>query len=68
MDYTDHLFKRRYFDRLIILLCVRWYVTYKLSYRDLAEMMAECGLSMAHTTIMHWVQRFIPEFEKRWRK
>ena len=68
MDYADHLFKRRHFDRLIIILCVRWYVTYKLSYRDLVEMMAERGLSMAHTTIMRWVQRFIPEFEKRWRK
>jgi putative transposase len=68
MDYADHLFKRRHFGRLIILLCVRWYVTYKLSYRDLVEMMAERGLSMAHTTIMRWVQRFIPEFEKRWRK
>jgi transposase-like protein len=68
MDYADYLFKRRHFDRLIILLCVRWYVTYKLSYRDLVEMMAERGLSMAHTTIMRWVQRFIPEFEKRWRK
>ena len=68
MDYADHLFKRRHFDCLIIILCVRWYVTYKLSYRDLVEMMAERGLSMAHTTIMRWVQRFIPEVEKRWRK
>jgi transposase-like protein len=31
-------------------------------------MMAERGLSMAHTTIMRWVQRFTPEFEKRWRR
>ena len=68
MSYADHLFKRRHFDRLIIILCVRWYVRFKLSYRDLVEMMAERGLSMAHTTIMRWVQRFIPEFEKRWRK
>ena len=68
MSYADHLFKRRHFDRLIIILCVRWYVRFKLSYRDLVEMMAERGLSMAHTTIMRWVIRFIPVFEKRWWK
>jgi transposase-like protein len=68
MDYATHLFKRRRFDRWIITLCIRWYVSYKLSYRDLVEMMAERGLPMAHTTIMRWVQRFIPGFEKRWRK
>ena len=68
MSRADHLFKRRHFDRLIIILCVRWSVRFKLSYRDLVEMMAERGLSMAHTTIMRWVQRFIPEFKKRWRK
>src|ERR671918_1916187 len=68
MNYADHLFKRRHFDRLIITLCVRWYVSYKLSYRDLVEMMAERGLSMAHTTIMRWVLKFVPVFEQRWRK
>ena len=39
---------------------------FKLSLRDLVEMMAERGLSMAHTTILRWVQRYAPEFEKRW--
>jgi transposase-like protein len=68
MTFADHLFKRRHFDRLVIILCVRWYVRYKLSYRDLMEMMAERGLSMAHTTIMRWVVRFIPVFEQRRRK
>jgi DDE superfamily endonuclease len=55
---------RRHFDREI----VRWYLRFKLSLRDLVEMMAERGLSMAHTTIMRWVQRYAPEFEKRWRR
>ena len=36
--------------------------------RDVVEMMAERGLSLAHTTIMRWVQRYTPEFEKRWRR
>jgi transposase-like protein len=45
-----------------------WYVTYKLSYRDLVEMMAERNVDVVHTTIMRWVQRYIPEFEKRWQR
>ena len=48
----DELFKGRHFDREILVLCVRWYLRYKLSFRDLVEMMAERGLSLAHTTIM----------------
>ena len=64
----DELFKRRHFEREIIVLCVRWYLRYKLSFRDLVEMMAERGLSLAHTTIMRWVQRFAPEFERRWNR
>jgi hypothetical protein len=60
------LFAGRHFDREIIVLCVRWYLRYKLSLRDLVEMMAQRGLEIAHTTIMRWVQRYVPEFEKRW--
>jgi hypothetical protein len=64
----DELFKGRHFDREIIVLCVRWYLCYKLSFRDLVEMMAERGLSLAHTTIMRWIQHYAPEFEKRWNR
>jgi transposase-like protein len=60
------LFKGRHFDQQIIILCVRWCVTYKLSYRDLAAMMRERGISVAPSTIFRWVQRYVPEFEKRW--
>jgi transposase-like protein len=60
------LFAGRHFDREVIILCVRWYLCYKLSFRDLVEMMAERGLHLSHTTIMRWVQRYAPEFEKRW--
>jgi hypothetical protein len=49
------LFDGRHFDREVIVLCVRWYLRFKLSYRDLVEMMAERGPSLAHTTIMRWV-------------
>ncbi|WP_016920667.1 IS6 family transposase, partial [Methylocystis parvus] len=65
---VDDLFKGRHFDREIIILCVRWYLRYKLSFRDLVEMMAERGLSLAHTTVMRWVQRYVPECEKRWNR
>ena len=64
----EELFDGRHFDREIIVLCVRWYLRYKLSLRDLVEMMAERGLSLAHTTIMRWVKRFTPEFVKRWNR
>lgn len=68
MTFADHLFKCHRFDRPVMVLCVRWYVSYTLSYRDLVEIMAERGLSMAHTTIMRWVLKFVPVFEQRWRK
>jgi transposase-like protein len=64
----EELFGGRHFDREIIVLCVRWYLRYKLSLRDLVEMIAERGLSPAHTTIMRWGKRFTPEFVKRWNR
>jgi transposase-like protein len=64
----DRMFKQRHFDHEIILLCVRWYISYKLSYRDLAEMMLERGQAMAPSTIYRWVQSYVPEFEKRWNR
>ena len=59
------LFKRRRFPVEIILLCVRWYCKYGISYRDLAEMMSERGVSVGPSTIFRWVQRYAPEIEKR---
>jgi transposase-like protein len=64
----DELFEGRHFDREIIVLCVRWYLRFKLRFRGLVEMMAERGLSMAHTTIMRWVHHYAPEFERRWNR
>ena len=59
------LFKRRRFPVAILLLCVRWYCKYGISYRDLAEMMSERGVSVNPSTIFRWVQRYAPEIEKR---
>ena len=56
-------FKWRHFAGEVILLCVRWYCRYGISYRDLEEMMGERGVAVDHTTLYRWVQRFAPELE-----
>src|SRR3954468_1849999 len=54
------LFRGRHFRDEIIVLCVRWYLRYPLSYRNLEEMMAERGLTIDHSTITRWVLRYAP--------
>jgi len=44
----------------VILLAVRWYLRYGLSYRDVEELLAERGVEVDHVTIYRWVQRFTP--------
>src|SRR5258708_39355002 len=58
-------FKWRHFQAEIILLCVSWYVRYRISYRDLEELMRERGLHIDTTTIYRWVQCYAPELEQR---
>ena len=60
------LFGGRWFEDEIIILSLRWYFRYKLSYRDLVEMMAERGLLIAHTTILRWAVQYAEAFQKRW--
>jgi len=55
---VESLFKWKHFESDIILLCVRWYLKYPLSYRNLSDMMKERGLSVSHTTILRWVQEY----------
>jgi len=59
------LFKWKHYQPDIILLTVRWYLRYNLSFRDLVERMGERGLSIAHTTIMRWVHQYGPELDER---
>lgn len=59
------LFRGRHFQDEIIVLCLRWYLRYSLSYRDLEEMMAERGLSLDHSTIARWVLRYAPILSQR---
>ena len=60
---SDSPFKWRHIEGQIILLCVRWYLRYCLSCRDLEELMAERGLNLDHTTIYRWVQKYAPELD-----
>jgi transposase-like protein len=53
---------------VIILLCVRWYLRYSLTYRDLEEIMTERNLSVDHVTIWRWVQRYAPVLNQRIRR
>jgi IS6 family transposase len=59
------LFRGRHFRDEIIVLCVRWYLRYPLSYRNLEEMMAERGLTIDHSTIARWVLRYAPVLNQR---
>jgi transposase, IS6 family len=69
-DATDRpeLFKGRHFEAEIIVLCVRWYLRFGLSFRNLEEMMAERNLHVDHVTIWRWVQRYAPELNRRCRR
>ena len=62
------LFRGRHFEDVIIILCVRWYLRYSLSYRDLKEIMAERELCVDHVTIWRWVQRYAPVLNQRIRR
>lgn len=59
------MFKGRHFDRSVILLCVRWYLAYGLSLRNLEEIMAERGICVDHATVGRWVVRYSPELLER---
>ena len=48
------------FPAEVIVVAVRWYLRYGLSYRDVEELLAERGIEVDHVTIYRWVQRFTP--------
>ncbi len=54
-------FKGHRFEKEVILTCVRWYVAYPLSYRNLQELMAERGVQVDHANIYRWLQKFTPK-------
>jgi putative transposase len=61
-------FKGHRIEKTIILTCVRWYLAYSLSYLNLEEMMAERGVTIDHSNLYRWVQKFTPKLEAVFRK
>ena len=59
------VFRGRHFQDELIVLCVRWYLRYSLSYHDVEEMMAERSLKVDHSTIARWVLRYVPILNER---
>jgi putative transposase len=60
--------KRLHYPLDVILLCVRWYVAYSLSLRNLEEMMAERAFEVDHSSLHRWVIKLVPLCEKAFRK
>jgi putative transposase len=67
-DGVAKVLKRLHYPLDVILLCVRWYVAYSLSLRNLEEMIAERGFEVDHSTVHRWVIKLVPLFEKAFRK
>ena len=58
-------FKGAHFVRDIILTCVRWYLAYPLSYRQVEELMQERGVTVDHVTVKRWVLKYCPHRGRR---
>jgi putative transposase len=61
-------FKGRHFRRDIILMLIRWFLAYSLSYRNVEELALERGLNVDHSSINRWVIKYAPLLEKAFRK
>ena len=61
------IFRGRHFEPEIIATCVRWYLRFSLSLRNVEEMMAERGLMVDHTTVWRWCQKYGPMIYQRLR-
>jgi len=64
----SRVFKRLHYPLDVMLLCVRWYVAYPLSLRNLEEMMSERGISVDHSTVQRWALKLLPVMEKLFRR
>jgi len=58
-------FKVRHFQKTIIMMAVRWYLAYSLSYRDIEELMDERGICIDHSTVNRWVIKYSPALEAK---
>jgi transposase-like protein len=67
-DKSGKVLKRLHYPLEIMLVCVRWYVAYPLSLRNLEEMMAERGIAVDHSTVHRWAIKLLPVLEKAFRR
>ena len=56
-------FANKQFPSAIMLMAIRWYLAYKLSYRNIEELLAEHGVKVEHATIPPWVLKYAPQLE-----
>ncbi|WP_418347310.1 IS6 family transposase [Serratia fonticola] len=68
MSLIRKVFSRLHYPIDVIALCVRWYLAYSLSLRNLEEMMAERGVIVDHSTLHRWVIRLVPLLDKAFRR
>ncbi len=61
----DGVFKGRHFTSEVILWALRWYLAFPISFRDLAAMLSDRGISFDHTTLFRWVQAYAAQLEQR---
>lgn len=61
-------FKWKYFALTIILWCLRWYVSTPLSYANVSDILAECGISVHRSTIYRWLIEYVPMLRKKLKK
>jgi putative transposase len=62
------VFKRLHYPFDVMLMCVRWYVAYGLSVRNLEDMMAERGIEVDHSTVHRWAIKLLPVLGKAFRR
>ena len=68
MSLIRKAFKRLHYPADIIAQCVRWYLAYALSLRNLEEMMTERGIEVDHSTLHRWILRIVPLIDKAFRR
>jgi transposase, IS6 family len=64
----DPLFLGRGFQDEVIIVAGRWYLTYRLSYRQVCEILKDRGITVSPSTVMRWVLRYASKFAERWRR
>ena len=61
-------FKGCHFPKEVILMAIRWYIAYPLSYRHVEELMEERGLKLDHATMNRWIVKYSPPLESKFRQ